>query len=159
MVNRRKEEDHVQKVSTDMNFVDREKQIEKFWDDNHILKKYGRAGRMSGLYFYDGPPTANGKPHIGHVLTRVIKDMIPRYRTMKGSMVPRKQVGIHGLPVELEVEKLLGLDGKDQIEEYGLEPFIDKCKESVWKYKGNVGRFFRNSRFLGRYGRSVCHIS
>ena len=110
--------------------------------------------------FYDGPPTANGKPHIGHVLTRVIKDMIPRYRTMKGSMVPRKAGwDTHGLPVELEVEKLLGLDGKDQIEEYGLEPFIDKCKESVWKYKGMLGRFFRNSRFLGRYGRSVCHIS
>ena len=87
--------------------------------------------------FYDGPPTANGKPHIGHVLTRVIKDMIPRYQTMKGKMVPRKAGwDTHGLPVELEVEKLLGLDGKEQIEAYGLEPFIDKCKESVWKYKG-----------------------
>lgn len=87
--------------------------------------------------FYDGPPTANGKPHIGHVLTRVIKDMIPRYRTMKGYMVPRKAGwDTHGLPVELEVEKKLGLDGKEQIEEYGMEPFIQQCKESVWKYKG-----------------------
>lgn len=87
--------------------------------------------------FYDGPPTANGKPHIGHVLTRVIKDMIPRYKTMKGYMVPRKAGwDTHGLPVELEVEKMLGLDGKEQIEEYGMEPFIKKCKESVWKYKG-----------------------
>ena len=87
--------------------------------------------------FYDGPPTANGKPHIGHVLTRVIKDMIPRYRTMKGYYVPRKAGwDTHGLPVELEVEKELGLDGKEQIEEYGLDPFIRKCKESVWKYKG-----------------------
>ena len=126
------------KVSTDMNFVDREKQIEKFWDDNHIFEKSMEEREGCPDYiFYDGPPTANGKPHIGHVLTRVIKDMIPRYRTMKGSMVPRKAGwDTHGLPVELEVEKLLGLDGKDQIEEYGLEPFIDKCKESVWKYKG-----------------------
>ena len=121
-----------------MNFVDREKQIEKFWDDNHIFEKSMEEREGCPDYiFYDGPPTANGKPHIGHVLTRVIKDMIPRYRTMKGSMVPRKAGwDTHGLPVELEVEKLLGLDGKDQIEEYGLEPFIDKCKESVWKYKG-----------------------
>ena len=126
------------KVSTDMNFVDREKQIEKFWDDNHIFEKSMEEREGCPDYiFYDGPPTANGKPHIGHVLTRVIKDMIPRYRTMKGNMVPRKAGwDTHGLPVELEVEKLLGLDGKDQIEEYGLEPFIDKCKESVWKYKG-----------------------
>ncbi|MCU6748664.1 isoleucine--tRNA ligase [Faecalicatena acetigenes] len=126
------------KVSTDMNFVEREKEIEKFWADNQIFQKSMEEREGCPEYtFYDGPPTANGKPHIGHVLTRVIKDMIPRYRTMKGSMVPRKAGwDTHGLPVELEVEKLLGLDGKDQIEEYGLEPFIDKCKESVWKYKG-----------------------
>ena len=126
------------KVSTDMNFVAREKEVEKFWDENHIFEKSIEEREGCPEYiFYDGPPTANGKPHIGHVLTRVIKDMIPRYRTMKGYMVPRKAGwDTHGLPVELEVEKLLGLDGKDQIEEYGLEPFIDKCKESVWKYKG-----------------------
>ena len=121
-----------------MNFVAREKEVEKFWDENHIFEKSIEEREGCPEYiFYDGPPTANGKPHIGHVLTRVIKDMIPRYRTMKGYMVPRKAGwDTHGLPVELEVEKLLGLDGKDQIEEYGLEPFIDKCKESVWKYKG-----------------------
>ncbi|HJC74969.1 MAG TPA: isoleucine--tRNA ligase [Candidatus Mediterraneibacter faecavium] len=126
------------KVPTDMNFVGREKEVEKFWDDNHIFEKSIEEREGCPDYiFYDGPPTANGKPHIGHVLTRVIKDMIPRYRTMKGYMVPRKAGwDTHGLPVELEVEKSLGLDGKDQIEEYGLEPFIDKCKESVWKYKG-----------------------
>lgn len=126
------------KVPTDMNFVSREKEVEKFWDDNHIFEKSMKEREGCPDYiFYDGPPTANGKPHIGHVLTRVIKDMIPRYRTMKGNMVPRKAGwDTHGLPVELEVEKLLGLDGKEQIEEYGLEPFIDKCKESVWKYKG-----------------------
>ena len=127
-----------QKVSTNMNFVEREKNIEKFWKDNQIFEKSMEHRKEGETYtFYDGPPTANGKPHIGHVLTRVIKDMIPRYRTMKGYMVPRKAGwDTHGLPVELEVEKLLGLDGKDQIEEYGLIPFIDKCKESVWKYKG-----------------------
>ena len=127
-----------QKVSTDMNFVDREKQVEKFWRDNDIFRKSMENNKEGETYtFYDGPPTANGKPHIGHVLTRVIKDMIPRYRTMKGYMVPRKAGwDTHGLPVELEVEKLLGLDGKEQIEEYGLDPFITKCKESVWKYKG-----------------------
>ena len=126
------------KVSTDMNFVEREKEVEKFWEDSEIFQKSMDEREGCPEYtFYDGPPTANGKPHIGHVLTRVIKDMIPRYRTMKGYMVPRKAGwDTHGLPVELEVEKLLGLDGKDQIEEYGLEPFIDKCKESVWKYKG-----------------------
>ena len=126
------------KVSTDMNFVDREKATEVFWKENHIFEKSMDSRKEGETYtFYDGPPTANGKPHIGHVLTRVIKDMIPRYRTMKGYMVPRKAGwDTHGLPVELEVEKLLGLDGKDQIEEYGLEPFIDRCKESVWKYKG-----------------------
>ncbi len=126
------------KVSTDMNFVEREKEVEKFWEDNHIFQKSMKEREGSPMYtFYDGPPTANGKPHIGHVLTRVIKDMVPRYRTMKGYEVPRKAGwDTHGLPVELEVEKLLGLDGKDQIEDYGLEPFINKCKESVWKYKG-----------------------
>lgn len=126
------------KVSTNMNFVEREKETVKFWKDNRIFEKSMENRKEGETYtFYDGPPTANGKPHIGHVLTRVIKDMIPRYQTMKGKMVPRKAGwDTHGLPVELEVEKLLGLDGKDQIEEYGLIPFIDKCKESVWKYKG-----------------------
>ncbi len=126
------------KVSTNLNFVEREKATEKFWKENAIFEKSMDSRKEGETYtFYDGPPTANGKPHIGHVLTRVIKDMIPRYQTMKGCMVPRKAGwDTHGLPVELEVEKLLGLDGKDQIEEYGLEPFIDKCKESVWKYKG-----------------------
>ena len=126
------------KVSTDLNFVDREKAVLKFWEDNKIFEKSMEEKDGNDIYtFYDGPPTANGKPHIGHVLTRVIKDMIPRYRTMKGYQVPRKAGwDTHGLPVELEVEKALGLDGKEQIEEYGLEPFIDKCKESVWKYKG-----------------------
>ena len=127
-----------EKVSTDMNFVDREKEVLKFWNENKIFQKSMEARKDGETYtFYDGPPTANGKPHIGHVLTRVIKDMIPRYHTMKGSLVPRKAGwDTHGLPVEIEVEKLLGLDGKDQIEAYGLEPFIKKCKESVWKYKG-----------------------
>ena len=127
-----------EKVSTNMNFVEREKNVEKFWQENDIFKKSIESRKHAPEYtFYDGPPTANGKPHIGHVLTRVIKDMIPRYKTMKGYQVPRKAGwDTHGLPVELEVEKLLGLDGKEQIEEYGLVPFIDKCKESVWKYKG-----------------------
>ena len=127
-----------QKVSTNMNFVEREKKTEEFWRENHIFEKSIEQRKQGETYtFYDGPPTANGKPHIGHVLTRVIKDMIPRYRTMKGYMVPRKAGwDTHGLPVELEVEKMLGLDGKEQIEEYGLEPFIKHCKESVWKYKG-----------------------
>ncbi len=126
------------KVSTDLNFVEREKQVEAFWKENDIFEKSMETRKEGPEYtFYDGPPTANGKPHIGHVLTRVIKDMIPRYRTMKGYMVPRKAGwDTHGLPVEIEVEKLLGLDGKEQIENYGLEPFINKCKESVWKYKG-----------------------
>ena len=127
-----------QKVNPDLNFVDREKEVEKFWKDNDIFKKSMDNRKKGETYtFYDGPPTANGKPHIGHVLTRVIKDMIPRYQTMKGKYVPRKAGwDTHGLPVELEVEKMLGLNGKEQIEEYGIEPFIDKCKESVWKYKG-----------------------
>lgn len=127
-----------EKVSSDMNFVEREKEVEKFWKENNVFEKSIENRKQGETYtFYDGPPTANGKPHIGHVLTRVIKDMIPRYRTMKGYMVPRKAGwDTHGLPVELEVEKMLGLDGKEQIEEYGLEPFIKYCKESVWKYKG-----------------------
>ena len=127
-----------QKVDTNLNFVDREKETLKYWQENDIFRKSMENRKEGETYtFYDGPPTANGKPHIGHVLTRVIKDMIPRYRTMKGYMVPRKAGwDTHGLPVELEVEKLLGLDGKEQIEEYGLDPFISKCKESVWKYKG-----------------------
>ena len=126
------------KVSTDMNFVEREKQVEKFWEDNQIFEKSMKVREGNPSYvFYDGPPTANGKPHIGHVETRVIKDMFPRYRTMKGYQVPRKAGwDTHGLPVELEVEKKLGLDGKDQIEKYGVEPFIEQCKESVWKYEG-----------------------
>ena len=130
--------DLYKKVPTDLNFVAREKEIEEFWKEQDIFKKSMESRRNGEVYtFYDGPPTANGKPHIGHVLTRVIKDMIPRYQTMKGKYVPRKAGwDTHGLPVEIEVEKKLGLDGKDQIEEYGLEPFIKECKESVWKYKG-----------------------
>ena len=126
------------KVPTDLKFVDREREVLKFWKDNDIFNKSIEEKKDSETYmFYDGPPTANGKPHIGHVLTRVIKDMIPRYRTMKGYKVPRKAGwDTHGLPVELEVEKMLGIDGKEQIEAYGLAPFIEKCKESVWKYKG-----------------------
>ena len=125
-------------ISPNLNFVEEEKKIEKFWEDEKIFEESIKAREDGEPYvFYDGPPTANGKPHIGHVLTRVIKDMIPRYRTMKGYMVPRKAGwDTHGLPIELEVEKILGLDGEEQIEEYGLEPFIDHCKESVWKYKG-----------------------
>lgn len=132
-----------QKVPTNLNFVERENAIEKFWRDNEIFQKSIDTRKKGEPYiFYDGPPTANGKPHIGHVLTRVIKDMIPRYRTMKGYMVPRKAGwDTHGLPVELEVEKMLGLDGKEQIEQYGLEPFIQKCKESVWKYRNMWEQF------------------
>ncbi|MBE5970226.1 MAG: isoleucine--tRNA ligase [Lachnospiraceae bacterium] len=126
------------KVPTDLKFVEREKAIEKFWNDNEIFKKSIEQKKNCDTFmFFDGPPTANGKPHIGHVLTRVIKDMIPRYQTMKGHKVPRKAGwDTHGLPVEIEVEKMLGLDGKEQIEEYGIDPFIQHCKESVWKYKG-----------------------
>ena len=127
-----------EKVSTSMDFVSREKKTEQFWKENKIFEKSiaDRAG-CENYTFFDGPPTANGKPHIGHVLTRVIKDMIPRYRTMKGYKVDRKAGwDTHGLPVELEVEKKLGLDGKEQIENYGIAPFIKECKESVWKYKG-----------------------
>ena len=126
------------KVPTDLNFVSREAETLKFWNENKIFERSLEMHKGDRKYtFYDGPPTANGKPHIGHVLTRVIKDMIPRYHAMKGCDVPRKAGwDTHGLPVELEVEKLLGINGKEQIEEYGIAPFIDKCKESVWKYKG-----------------------
>ena len=126
------------KVSTNLNFVEREKATRKFWEENKIFEKsIDERKHGDNFTFYDGPPTANGKPHIGHVLTRVIKDMIPRYQTMKGKRVLRKAGwDTHGLPVELEVEKKLGIDGKDQIESYGLEPFIAHCKESVWNYKG-----------------------
>ncbi|MBR6702743.1 MAG: class I tRNA ligase family protein, partial [Clostridia bacterium] len=126
------------KVSANLDFVNREKAVLDFWKANDIFEKSMKIREGCPTYtFYDGPPTANGKPHIGHVLTRVIKDMIPRYRTMKGNFVPRKAGwDTHGLPVELEVEKMLGINGKEQIEEYGLEPFIKYCKESVWKYKG-----------------------
>lgn len=136
-------------VSTNLNFVEREKNVEKFWEENRIFEKSMETRKEGTTYtFYDGPPTANGKPHIGHVETRTIKDMIPRYRTMKGYMVPRKAGwDTHGLPVELEVEKQLGLDGKEQIEAYGLAPFIDKCKESVWKYKGMWEDFSRTVGF------------
>ena len=133
------------KVSTDLNFVEREKAIEAFWEENQIFEKSVSLREQGKSYiFFEGPPTANGKPHIGHVLTRVIKDLIPRYRTMKGYQVPRKAGwDTHGLPVELEVEKLLHINGKDQIEQYGLEPFIKQCKESVWKYKGMWEDFSR----------------
>lgn len=126
------------KVDTNLNFVEREKEIEKFWEEHDIFKKQVHQHEGADVFtFYDGPPTANGKPHIGHVLTRVIKDMIPRYQAMKGHKTIRKAGwDTHGLPVELEVEKLLGINGKEQIEEYGIEPFVEKCKESVWKYEG-----------------------
>ncbi|NLM13236.1 MAG: class I tRNA ligase family protein, partial [Epulopiscium sp.] len=130
------------KVSTDLNFVEREKQVLEFWKENNIFEK-SMSLREGGptFTFYDGPPTANGKPHIGHILTRVIKDIIPRYKSMKGYNVLRKAGwDTHGLPVELEVEKTLGISGKPQIEEYGVEPFIKKCKESVWKYQSEWER-------------------
>ncbi len=138
-----------EKVSTDMNFVERESGVADFWIRNHVFEKSIEERQAAPSYvFYDGPPTANGKPHIGHVLTRVIKDMIPRYRTMKGYMVPRKAGwDTHGLPVELEVEKKLGIEGKEQIEAYGLEPFIKECKESVWKYKGMWEEFSKKVAF------------
>lgn len=126
------------KVDTSLNFVEREKEIIEFWNENDVFGKSVRKNEgASEFSFYDGPPTANGKPHIGHILTRVMKDLIPRYQTMKGKHVLRKAGwDTHGLPVELEVEKLLGMDGKQDIEKYGIEPFIQKCKESVWKYTG-----------------------
>ena len=125
------------KVSSDMDFVKREKEILEFWKENHIFEKSGEQNKGKEPFtFYDGPPTANGKPHIGHILTRCIKDIIPRYRFMQGYDVMRKAGwDTHGLPVELEVERMLGLDGKEQIEKYGVEAFIKECKKSVWKYK------------------------
>jgi isoleucyl-tRNA synthetase len=130
------------KVTSDMNFIPREEEVLKFWKENEIFKKSQAAAEGKPEWtFYDGPPTANGKPHIGHILTRCIKDLFPRYKSMKGYNVLRKAGwDTHGLPVELEVEKQLGLDGKEQIEEYGIEPFIKKCKESVWQYKGEWER-------------------
>ena len=127
-----------EKVSNKLNFVEREDEVLKFWKENKVFERSIEEKKDLPTYtFYDGPPTANGKPHIGHVLTRVIKDMIPRYQTMKGHKIIRKAGwDTHGLPVELEIEKELGIDGKEQIEAYGLDPFITKCKESVWKYKG-----------------------
>ena len=127
-----------QKVDTNLNFVDREKEVLKFWKEHDIAQKAIDQREGSDTFtFYDGPPTANGKPHIGHVLTRVIKDMLPRFASMKGKKVLRKAGwDTHGLPVELEVEKAIGINGKEQIEAYGIEPFIKKCRESVWKYKG-----------------------
>ena len=126
------------KVSTDLNFLDREKEVLELWKSEEVFKQAQKAGEGKPEFtFYDGPPTANGKPHIGHILTRCIKDLFPRYKSMDGYNVLRKAGwDTHGLPVELEVEKQLGLDGKEQIEEYGVAPFIQKCKESVWKYKG-----------------------
>lgn len=134
-----------EKVDTSLKFVEREKNMEKFWQDNKIFQKSIDQRDSEDVFtFYDGPPTANGKPHIGHVLTRVIKDMIPRFQAMKGHKTVRKAGwDTHGLPVELEVEKLLGLDGKEQIENYGIEPFVKKCKESVWQYKGMWEEFSR----------------
>ena len=125
------------KVDTGMNFLDREKEVLDFWKENRVFERVMEESEGRETFtFYDGPPTANGKPHIGHILTRVMKDIIPRYKTMQGYDVSRKAGwDTHGLPVELEVEKLLGLDGKKEIETYGIEPFIGKCKESVWKYK------------------------
>ena len=125
------------KVDTGLDFVEREKEVLEFWKENDIFKKSIEKNEGHPEFsFYDGPPTANGKPHIGHILTRVMKDIVPRYKTMKGYHVLRKAGwDTHGLPVELEVEKMLGIDGKPEIEKYGVEPFIQKCKESVWKYK------------------------
>ncbi|MEG0663915.1 MAG: class I tRNA ligase family protein, partial [Clostridia bacterium] len=125
------------KAPTDFNFAQREQEVLDFWNEHKIFQRSIENRQGNDIYtFYDGPPTANGMPHIGHVLTRSIKDVIPRYKTMKGFKVLRKAGwDTHGLPVELEVEKLLGLDGKEQIEEYGVEPFIAQCKKSVWKYE------------------------
>ena len=132
-------------VPTDLNFAAREGAVSKFWEENRIFEKSVSQREGAPVYtFYDGPPTANGQPHIGHVITRAFKDMIPRYQAMKGHKILRKAGwDTHGLPVELEVEKQLGLDGKEQIEQYGLAPFIERCKESVWKYKGMWEDFSR----------------
>ena len=141
------------KVDTNLNFVQREAEVLKFWKENDIAKKCIDIREGCDTFtLYDGPPTANGKPHIGHVLTRVIKDMLPRYQSMKGKKILRKAGwDTHGLPVELEVEKLLGLDGKEQIEKYGIEPFIKKCRESVWKYKGRC-----NACNTGKCPMGIC---
>lgn len=130
------------KVSTSLDFVEREKEIVEFWKENEIFEKsVNKNEGREEFSFYDGPPTANGKPHIGHILTRVMKDIIPRFQTMKGRHVLRKAGwDTHGLPVELEVEKTLGLDGKKQIETYGIEPFNDQCKKSVFKYQNEWQR-------------------
>ena len=146
------------KVDTGLDFVEREKEVLEFWKENDIFKKSIEKNEGHPEFsFYDGPPTANGKPHIGHILTRVMKDIVPRYKTMKGYHVLRKAGwDTHGLPVELEVEKTLGIDGKPEIEKYGVEPFIQKCKESVWKYKHEWE--VRQSRLLGRYGQSVRYL-
>ena len=140
-----------EKVSTDLNFVEREKNVGKYWRNQKIFEKSMKAREGNPTYtFYDGPPTANGKPHIGHVITRVIKDMIPRYKTMKGFMVPRKAGwDTHGLPVELEIEKQLGLDGKEQIEEYGMEPFVKKCKNLCGNIK-ECGKIFPGQSVSGQ---------
>lgn len=136
-------------VSTNLSFVEREQETEKFWEENRIFEKSVEERKDDPTYtFYDGPPTANGKPHIGHLQTRSFKDLFPRFHTMKGEMVPRKAGwDTHGLPVELEVEKLLHINGKDQIEAYGIAPFIEKCKESVWKYKGMWEDFSKDVGF------------
>ena len=136
-------------VSTNLNFVEREQETVKFWEENHIFEKSVEERKGQPSYtFYDGPPTANGRPHIGHLETRAFKDLFPRFHTMKGEMVPRKAGwDTHGLPVELEVEKLLHINGKEQIEEYGIAPFIEKCKESVWKYKGMWEDFSKDVGF------------
>lgn len=138
-----------QEVSTNMNFVERERETAKFWEENRTFQKSVEELEGHPSYvFYDGPPTANGKPHIGHLQTRSFKDLFPRFHTMKGQMVPRKAGwDTHGLPVELEVEKLLHINGKDQIEAYGIAPFIEKCKESVWKYKGMWEDFSKDVGF------------
>ena len=129
-------------VDTNLDFVEREKEILKFWKDNAVFEKSVELNKGKEPFtFYDGPPTANGKPHIGHILTRVMKDIIPRFKSMKGYDVLRKAGwDTHGLPVELEVEKMLGIDGKPEIEKYGIEPFIKKCKESVFKYQSEWER-------------------
>ena len=144
-----------EKVSTTLNFVEREKKTLEFWKENKVFEKTNEKNAKGKTFtFYDGPPTANGKPHIGHILTRVMKDIIPRYKIMKGYSVLRKAGwDTHGLPVELEVEKLLGIDGKQEIEKYGIEPFIKKCKESVWKYKKEWKRITNSieKRLPGEY--------
>ena len=147
-------------VDKNLNFRDRELEVLDFWEKSNIFKKSVAKNEGQTPYtFYDGPPTANGKPHIGHILTRCIKDLIPRYKTMQGYDVLRKAGwDTHGLPVELEVEKMLGLDGKEQIEEYGVEPFIAECKKSVWKYKGEWEKMSSSCRLLGRHGEPVHYV-